>query len=82
MSIQSFFEYEDDSKQKYYYNVETQESTYDFPANGLIFNPDTRELIYKPPNYNPGVPETSNNQTYEQHDQGSTQSSQNTTLIN
>ena len=46
--MEVFFEYEDDEKDKYYYSMKTQETTYEFPYNGKIFNPITKELIYKP----------------------------------
>ena len=46
--MEIYFEYEDDEQDKYYYNVNTKETTYEFPYNGKIFNPYTRKLIYKP----------------------------------
>lgn len=44
---QRYFVYEN-GNEKYYYNVETEKTQYQFPEDGIIFDPDTKEIVYTP----------------------------------
>lgn len=44
-----YFEYTNKKGRKYYYDTEAGKTTYDFPSDGIIFDPATGKVIYTPP---------------------------------
>lgn len=51
MSAKGYYVYYDDENTPYFLDPVTSESTYDYPHDGLIFDPDTREQWVPPENY-------------------------------
>ena len=45
MSNNVFFAYKDNDGDTYYYNNETQESTYDLPKGAIVYDPETLLII-------------------------------------
>ncbi|KAH0795573.1 RhoGAP domain containing protein [Histomonas meleagridis] len=58
MSEKSYFEYKTDDGTPYYYDNDTGESTFDRPNDGVIYDPETMEILYS-------VPDASNQQATE-----------------
>ncbi|OHS98867.1 RhoGAP domain containing protein [Tritrichomonas foetus] len=48
MTEQSYFVYETGDGRKYYYNTVTQNTTFTMPKDGVIYHPDTMEIIFSP----------------------------------
>ena len=58
---QSYFVYSNpETQQKYYFNVQLQTSTYDFPYDGIVYDPETNQPIYVPQEKATGAPKCEN----------------------
>lgn len=47
--LKSYLEYVTSKGRKYYYETSTHVTSYKFPADGVIFDPNTGQVIYHPP---------------------------------
>jgi hypothetical protein len=47
--VKTYFEYINSRGAKYYYDTRTGTTTFKFPADALIFDPETHEILYTPP---------------------------------
>jgi hypothetical protein len=47
----NYFEYVSKKGNKYYYDMESKTTTFTFPSDGVIFDPNTRRPIYTPPGF-------------------------------
>jgi len=58
---QAYFVYSNpETQQKYYFNVQLQTSTYDFPYDGIVYDPETNQPIYVPQEKATGAPKCEN----------------------